>query len=138
MKKSIPDKLRQQVIQRADSRCEYCLLHQDDESIYAHEIDHVIAEKHYGQTILSNLALACFYCNRYKGSDIASIDPLSDLIVPFFNPRKQIWSEHFVLDGPLIVPLTAEGRVTVRILQVNRSKIVLRRTYLIQLDRYPR
>lgn len=138
MTTNIPDKLRQQVIERANSCCEYCLLHQDDELIYSHEIDHVIAEKHYGPTSLPNLALACFYCNRYKGSDIASIDPLSDLIVPFFNPRKHKWSEHFVLDGPQIIPLTSEGRATVRIFQINRPKIVLRRTYLIQLNRYPR
>lgn len=138
MSTNIPERLRTQVVTRANSRYEYCLLHQEDEPIYPHEIDHVIAEKHYGQTIDTNLALACFYCNRYKGSDIASVDPLTEKIIPLFNPRMQEWYQHFVLDGPLIVPLTRSGRVTVRLLQMNRAKIVQRRSYLSQLKRYPR
>jgi 5-methylcytosine-specific restriction endonuclease McrA len=45
---SIPSSLRQLVIERAQGKCEYCLIHQDD-SIYSHEVDHVIARKHGGQ-----------------------------------------------------------------------------------------
>lgn len=138
MKTRIPEQLRRLVIQRAKLCCEYCLLHQDDEPTYSHEIDHVIAEKHAGITAESNLALSCFYCNRFKGSDIASIDPSTEQITPLFNPRSQQWTDHFLLDGPLIVPLTAEARATVRLLQLNRPRIVQRRIYLIQLGRYPR
>ena len=43
--------------------------------LVAHEIDHVIAEKHGGQTDKDNLALACTLFNKYKGSDLAFIDP---------------------------------------------------------------
>ena len=50
--------LRQLVIERAQGRCEYCLIHQDF-SIYTHEIDHIIAVKHGGQTLSENLALSC-------------------------------------------------------------------------------
>lgn len=89
MKTRIPEQLREFVIERANYHCEYCQLHQDDEPIYPHEIDHVIAEKHAGPTTAGNLALACFYCNRFKGTDIASIDPLTGAIVPLFNPRIQ-------------------------------------------------
>jgi 5-methylcytosine-specific restriction endonuclease McrA len=39
-----------------------------------HQVDHVIAEKHGGQTALDNLALSCTVRNRQKGSDISSID----------------------------------------------------------------
>lgn len=138
MKTPIPLQLREFVIKRADFRCEYCLLHQADEPVYSHEIDHVIAEKHFGQTVADNLAYACFYCNRFKGSDIASIDPLSDQITPLFNPRIQLWHEHFLWDGPIIIPLTGIGRTTARLLQINRPRIVQRRTYLIQLGRFPR
>jgi 5-methylcytosine-specific restriction endonuclease McrA len=49
--------LRQLVIERAQGRCEYCLIHQDF-SIYTHEIDHIIAVKHGGQTLSENLALS--------------------------------------------------------------------------------
>lgn len=138
MKAYISSSLRELVITRARNRCEYCLLHVDDEPIYPHEIDHIIAEKHFGQTEENNLALACFYCNRFKGSDIASVDPLNEQIIPLFHPRTQLWHEHFFLDGPVIVPLTKFGRVTVRLLQINRPRLMQRRTYLIELGRYPR
>jgi 5-methylcytosine-specific restriction endonuclease McrA len=49
--------LRQLVIEPAQGRCEYCLIHQDF-SIYTHEIDHIIAVKHGGQTLSENLALS--------------------------------------------------------------------------------
>lgn len=137
MKSYISERLRELVLTRANSRCEYCLLHQDDEPGYSHEIDHVIAEKHLGKTLAHNLAYACFYCNRFKGTDLTSIDPLTDQITPLFNPRTQSWAEQFALDGPEIVPLTAVGRTTVRLLQMNRPRIIQRRIYLIQLGHYP-
>jgi 5-methylcytosine-specific restriction endonuclease McrA len=40
-----------------------------------HEIDHIIAKKHGGRTEAENLALSCTLCNKYKGSDPASVDP---------------------------------------------------------------
>lgn len=116
MKTPIPLQLQEFVMQRADFRCKYCLLHQADEPVYSYEIDHVIAEKHFGQTVADNLAYACFYCSRFKGSDIASIDPLSDQITPLFNPRIQLWHEHFLWDGPIIIPLTGIARTTARLL----------------------
>ena len=133
----IPDTLRQTVIERAKERCEYCLLHQRDEPAYTHEIDHIVAEKHLGQTIESNLAYACFYCNRFKGSDLTSIDPLTSNVTRLFNPREDIWADHFLLDGSIIVPLTDIARTTIRLLRMNRIRIIERRTYLIQLGRYP-
>lgn len=70
----LSESLRQQVINRACNRCEYCQLPAGI-SFYPHEVDHVIALKHGGQTIESNLAYACWRCNRYKGSDLGSFDP---------------------------------------------------------------
>lgn len=136
MKAHISKQLRDLVIIRANYCCEYCRLHAEDEPVYAHEIDHIIPEKHGGETSDRNLAYACFYCNRFKGTDFASFDPLTRAITPLFNPRTQIWLEHFTLDGPVIVPLTAIGRTTVFLLQLNRPRIIQRRIYLIQLGRY--
>ncbi len=81
---SIAVSLRQRVIERAGGKCEYCLIHQDV-SIYTHEIDHIIALRHGGQTVADNLALACLPCNRAKGSDLTSIDVTSNTIVPLFH-----------------------------------------------------
>lgn len=68
--------LRRLVCERAKYACEYCLI--PEVAVFvSHEIDHVIAEKHGGTTDEQNLALACLICNKHKGSDIASIDPMS-------------------------------------------------------------
>jgi hypothetical protein len=50
------------VVQRAKRRCEYCQLAQICSNL-SFEIDHIIARKHGGRTVASNLALSCFYCN---------------------------------------------------------------------------
>jgi len=89
--------LRQQVMARAANGCEFCLIHQDDVSD-AHEVDHLIARKHGGQSVAENLALTCLPCNRHKGSDLTAIDPDAQTIVPLFNPRAQFWPDHFALD----------------------------------------
>jgi hypothetical protein len=71
--------------------------------------------------------LACFDCNRLKGTNIASLDPFTGELVALFNPRTQKWTEHFQLNGIRIVPLTATGRATERLLQMNiRRRLKLR------------
>jgi 5-methylcytosine-specific restriction endonuclease McrA len=54
----IPVSLRRLVVDRAQNRCEYCLIPQEL-SLAKHQIDHVIAEKHGGETGSENLALSC-------------------------------------------------------------------------------
>lgn len=132
----IPELLRTQVIERALHSCEYCLIHVDYTTLI-HEVDHVIATKHGGASTLDNLAYACAQCNRNKGSDIASVDPDTGEPQFLYNPRVQDWQGHFQLDGPLIVPLTAIGRASVRLLQVNQIDRLLLRKELLALGRYP-
>lgn len=132
----IPTELRQMVRERAGGRCEYCLYPQEA-SFLAFEVEHIIAEKHGGATTQDNLALACPYCNRFKGTGLGSLDPETGHLTPFFNPRTQRWVEHFRLDGPRIVPLTSEGRVTVAILQLNHPDRILERQGFIQVGEYP-
>ena len=124
------------VRERAGERCEYCLYPQEA-SFLAFEVEHIIAEKHGGATTENNLALACPYCNRFKGTDLGSLDPESGQLTPLFNPRTQQWTEYFRLDGAWIVPLTPEGRVTVAILQLNHPDRILERQRLIQVEEYP-
>jgi hypothetical protein len=122
--------LRQLVIRRAAERCEYCLFPQKA-TLFAFEMEHIIAEKHGGTTDADNLALACPYCNRAKGTDLGSIDSETGQLTPFFNPRTQLWAEHFRLDAAEIVALTAPGRVTVTILQFNHPGRLQERIRLI-------
>lgn len=132
----IPETLRQHVIECAGGRCEYCLYPQEM-GFLTFEIEHIIAEKHGGETALDNLALACPYCNRYKGSDIGSLDPETGQLTPLYNPRTQDWDEHFRLQDAEIVPLTPEGRVTVKVLRLNHDDRVEERRQLLEIGVYP-
>jgi 5-methylcytosine-specific restriction endonuclease McrA len=130
----IPAALRRLVYERADGCCEYCLI-PDGAVFAAHEIDHIIAEKHGGPTEADNLALSCVVCNKYKGSDIASIDPDRRKIVPLYHPRRDLWSDHFQLSQTQFLPLTPTGRVTVRLLQLNHPDRIEERELLIGAER---
>ena len=132
----IPAALRQFVIERAAGRCEYCRFPQDV-SFLSFEIDHVISEKHGGATAAENLALACVFCNSFKGTDLGSLDPATGQLTAFFNPRTHAWDDHFRIeeDGNL-QPHTPEGRVTVAILRMNDPERVLERQLLVQIGRY--
>lgn len=132
----ISSALRRQVVERAGNCCEYCLLNQED-NFLPFEVDHIISEKHGGETNSENLCFSCPYCNGYKGSDIGSIDRQTGVLTLLFNPRQQTWLEHFRLNGARIEPLTPEGRVTVFLLRLNREEQVAEREGLIELGRYP-
>lgn len=129
--------LRREVIDRARGCCEYCRTAAANRGI-EFAIDHVIAEKHGGPTHSANLCLSCFWCNSFKGSDLSSVDwDNHGTIIPLFNPRLQRWGDHFRLDGLRIVPLTAVGRVTVFLLQLNAPQRIKERRLLIELGVYP-
>lgn len=133
----VSSEARQFVTQRAANCCEYCLMAQDDRLIPFH-IDHIIAIKHGGTDDTDNLCLACYKCNGFKGTDLASIDPETNKLEKLFNPRVQSWDEHFRLnESDEIEPLTAEGRVTVFLLRLNDANRIQQRRMLIALRRYP-
>ena len=133
---NIPAQLRRLVIERANGRCEYCLVRSSD-VLLPHEPDHILATKHGGRTTADNLALACIHCNRRKGSDLASIDSVTGQVTPLFNPRTQDWPEHFSLSGAHIAPLSPEGRVTVALLQLNHPDRLRVREAMVKAGRYP-
>jgi hypothetical protein len=136
----VPAALRRLVITRAGNRCEYCLLHATD-SFYGCEIDHAISEKHGGATDAANLAYSCYYCNRNKGSDIATLHPVTGGFVGFFHPRRDVWADHFAfspIDNVTFVPLTDIGEATIRILGINDADRVWERLLLYKNGRYPR
>ncbi len=101
------------------------------------EIDHVIARKHGGLTLSHNLALSCFYCNSFKGSDISGLDPRAQKLTPLFNPRRHKWSRHFRWNGPFLEGRSAVGRVTVALLHINDPFRVELREGLIEERLFP-
>ena len=128
--------LRGLVRERARSRCEYCLLHEND-AWESHQPDHIIARKHRGKTTEENLAWTCAICNRHKGSDIASIDAETGRVVRLFHPRRDRWTRHFRRERGRILPLTSVGRVTEFLLELNRPDRVQVRQLLLRQGCYP-
>jgi hypothetical protein len=125
--------VEQRVREAAGDRCGYCLSPQKY-VMGKLEIEHIIPRARDGSDEESNLWLSCSLCNRYKGPQIMSIDPLGGTTVPLFNPRTQIWSEHFHWnpDGTLIIGLTPVGRATVAALQLNNEIAVeVRRNWVL-------
>jgi hypothetical protein len=125
-----------QVWQRARFRCEYC--HLPASAILApFQIDHIIARQHGGSDDPDNLALSCIYCNRYKGPNIAGIDPNTDQFVPLFHPRRDVWTVHFQWSGAELRPLTASARATLQVLSMNDPELVNLRRELMEEGMFP-
>jgi hypothetical protein len=63
------------------------------------ELDHLIPTARGGPTDESNLWLACSVCNEHKGQRMIVEDPETGDSAPIFDPRHQVWSEHFSMDA---------------------------------------
>jgi predicted restriction endonuclease len=113
---------REIVRRRADNRCEYCGLHEDQSPLASLHVEHIRPKKHGGDDNLDNLALACIDCILHKGSNIAGFDPESDVLTELYNPRLHVWAEHFDRRDILIVGKTPIGRTTVRVLEMNSEE----------------
>jgi hypothetical protein len=124
---------RQLVRRRAGGCCEYCRLPETADE-WSFHIDHVVARVHGGGDHPDNLSWSCTQCNLHKASNFASIDPTSGERVDLFNPRSDLWADHFATaqDG-VILGLTACGRATARLLDMNGSpQLELRRELILQ------
>ena len=109
----------------------------EEDGYFRFQVEHIISRKHGGSSGIDNLALACVFCNRHKGSDIASLIPGRDELVRSYNPRTDRWRDHFRLTGFLVEPLTEIGEATIRILQMNHDDQSLERQVLSRRGRYP-
>jgi HNH endonuclease len=133
MSRYVSDNLRQKVEKRANYVCEYCLI-PIKETFFGGEIEHIISLKHEGTSVFENLALACQPCNRNKGSDLGSISKTTKKLTRFYNPRKDIWRNHFSINSEaVIIALTEIGEVTIKLLKFNDFERVSERNGLIEL-----
>ena len=81
---------------------------------------------------MENLAWSCHRCNRHKGTNLTGVDPDTHSVVFLFHPRRDVWEEHFALDGVSLRGLTPTGRTTVWLLQMNAERRLERRAELIK------
>jgi len=137
MSRDLPRSFRLKVANRANFRCEYCLVPEYFLATIFH-VDHIRSTKHGGLSVLENLAFACPHCNQNKGSDVATFtDAEDEETIRLFNPRKDDWNAHFEVQDGEIIPMTKIGEATARILGFNQPDRLIFRNTLMMAGKYP-
>lgn len=137
-KTNLPIVIRRFVENRAKGYCEYCLCHKD----FATDsfcMEHILPLADGGTNDTVNLAYACGSCNGHKYAKTQGIDSLSGQITAFFNPRLDIWDDHFEWDAThtLILGKTPIGRTTIEVLKMNRFPVINIRKGMIAIGIHP-
>jgi HNH endonuclease len=104
------------------------------------EIEHIIPLSKCGSNDELNLWLSCPLCNRYKSDKIAGVDSETGETIALFNPRTQVWKEHFQWseDGLRIIGKTPTGRATVKALHLDDDPDALEvRSYWVMAGWHP-
>jgi hypothetical protein len=136
---AIPSEIAQRVRTSARNRCGYCLSPQH--LVMARlEIEHIIPRSRGGSDDEFNLWLSCPICNRHKSDKTTGTDPETGKIIPLFNPRSQLWTEHFQWseDGLRILGKTPVGRATIVALHLSDDPDALMvRSYWVMAGWHP-
>jgi len=82
----IGKRLRQRVAHQAQFRCGYCQT-QEVISGVPLTMEHITPRMRGGGDVEENLWLSCRLCNEAKGVLTEAIDPDTETVVRFFNPR---------------------------------------------------
>jgi hypothetical protein len=135
---SISKSVRQQVINEAGYRCEYCRTSSRLTGMPL-VMDHILPSSLGGNDERENLSACCYRCNEFKGAKITANDPVTNESVSLFNPRQQGWLDHFqwANGGTHIIGITAIGRGTVLALRLNNEDVVQARAIWISLSWHP-
>ena len=67
----------------------------------------------------------------------AGFDPETDELVPLFNPRQELWTDHFAWENAVLVGKTPVGRATIDVLRINDPICVEHREFLIGAELFP-
>ncbi len=88
---------------------------------------------------IDNLCLSCANCNLSKALAVTAFDPVTKEVIPLFNPRQQLWNDHFewIQGGLVIKGLTPTGRATVERLKMNHERVLIARRRWIQGGWHP-
>lgn len=135
---NIPKKIRFYVAERAKHCCEYSFSQTSYSPDYF-SVEHIIPRVRKGSDSLFNLAYSCLACNNHKYTHIEAADPVSGISVPLYNPRIDVWEDHFCWsDGyALLTGITPKGRATIEKLRLNRASVVNLRVVLAAIGKHP-
>ena len=134
----IRGKTRDFVFARAHFRCEYCTTPVDC-AVQPFVTEHIFPTSKGGKNVVENLACSCGGCNGHKHKKFEAFDPADGQIVPLFNPRMDVWADHFSWNSDFlqIIGHTSVGRATVEALKLNRSGLLNIRRLLLLAGEHP-
>ena len=134
----IPIAIQRLILVESKGFCEYCWS-PSDFSPNSFQFDHIIPTSKGGQSVFQNLARSCGGCNGCKQDKTHSFDPLTYQLCRLYNPRTDVWTEHFQWsdDDLMIEGISNVGRTTVQLLQVNRIGAVNLRKLLKIVGLHP-
>lgn len=123
------------VHERADYCCEYCYTSQHIIGQAMH-VEHIDPK---GGDDPDNLCLSCATCNMSKALATSAADPETGAVMSLFNPRIQVWSEHFAWaeSATVVQGLTPTGRATISRLKMNRRRVVDARRRWVLTGEHP-
>lgn len=136
MSTGLPGSLRRLVAERANFRCEYCLVYEVD-SFLPFQVDHIVSQKHGGSDEPENLAYACPHCNQHKGTDLTTFLDTYEDIVSLFHPKLHDWWEHFEMNDGEIIAKTRRALATIKVLKLNQAERLMHRQILAEIGHYP-
>ncbi len=124
---------------RAGKICEYCRA-PEMASNFPFEVEHIIPRSLAGKNEFENLALACRSCNVFKSDYLNGNDEKGAEIARLFNPRRDVWHEHFRSNSETfeIEGLTKIGRGTINRLRLNTPLQIQARRQWHRLELFPK
>ena len=85
-------------------------------------VEHVVPRSAGGMGAVANLAWACPSCNLHKSDRIeVALDGTPDSVA-LFNPRENVWTEHFEWDDYSLAGKTVCGKATINVLHLNTER----------------
>ena len=130
--------LPRRVEQRARGLCEYC---RSCSEFTGHDftVDHILPASLGGTTAFNNLCWSCFWCNNFKQAQTEALDTRTGRRVPLFNPRTDVWPDHFRWSRAetKVVGRSPVGRATIEVLRLNRPVLVRARTVWVRHGLHP-
>lgn len=123
------------VYERAKGCCEYCQTCEHNTGQPMH-VEHIYPN---GGDGLENLCLSCSSCNFSKAAVVSVLDTETGMTLALFNPRQQVWQEHFewIDNGLQLSGKTPIGRITIMRLKMNQQRLVRARNNWIAAGNHP-
>ncbi len=138
MSQYVSVELRRAIRKQFQNCCAYCET-AEHLTVAIFEVEHIVPRAKGGETVLSNLCLACPSCNRYKSIQQTVVDPQTRQKVSLFHPQQDSWQTHFSWheDGTEIIGITSTGRATISALRMNRLQLMRVRKMWVVMGEHP-